>query len=68
MRFQEAITAHVRDPGAKIIRGAYHGQRVTHFYNPRPGINVIRDAGSEFLSVWRLQAEKLPWLLKYGKL
>lgn len=68
VRFQEAITAHVRDSGTLIIRGMYHGQRATHFYNPRTGINVIRDAGGEFLSVWRLQAEKLPWLLKYGKL
>jgi hypothetical protein len=66
--FRKALEAHVRDPGTLVRNGWYHGQRVTHFFNPRTGLNVIRDLNGNVVSGWRLSPGQLWHLLRTGKL
>jgi Colicin D len=67
-KLQQAVDAHVRDPTTIVRRGSYHGEGVTHFYNPGTGINVIRTAGGVFLSAWKPGHVAVWHLLRYGKL
>jgi hypothetical protein len=67
-KLQHAIESHVRKPGTIARRGWYHGERVTHFYHPDTGINVMRTLSGEFLSAWKPGHAALWHLLRYGQL
>jgi hypothetical protein len=66
--FQQAIQSHIRAAGTLVIRGTYRGNPVTHFFNPKTGLNVIRDAQGAFQSGWRLSAKQIEYLLRTGSL
>lgn len=66
--FQQALQNHIRNAGTLVIRGTYRGNPVTHFFNPRTGLNVIRNAQGAFQSGWRLSAKQIEYLLRTGAL
>lgn len=66
--FRNAVQAHLRNPNTLARQGWYHGQRVTHFYNPKTGLNVIRTAKGELLSGWKLSPRQAWHLLRTGRL
>ena len=56
--FATALEKHVADPHTTIIHGTYRGDPVTHFYNVKTKLNVIRDPDGEFVSGFRLNEEQ----------
>lgn len=52
--YKKALENHVKSPDTKVIKGTYHKKPVTHYYNDKNGINVIRDKNGEFNSAWKL--------------
>ena len=66
--FAEAVERHVSSPATRAIPGTYHRQAVTHFVDPRTGLNVMRDADGAFISGYRLNAEQLRHVLATGRL
>lgn len=66
--FGKAIQSHVKNRATQVIKGTYRGENVTHFYNPKTGLNVIKDANGNFLSGWKLNPTQIQHLLKSGKL
>lgn len=67
--FKAAIEKHVVAPGTRPIAGEYRGMKgVTHFVDPKTGLNVIRDSELNFLSGWKLSAQQLNHVLTSGKL
>jgi hypothetical protein len=69
-KFEQAIRDHVANPAVKVIEGTFNklpGQRVTHFLDPKTGVNVIRKSG-DFHSVWKLGPEQKWNVLNRGSL
>jgi hypothetical protein len=56
--FVAALQTHLGDPDTIIIQGTYRGDCVTHFYNPKTQLNVIRNPQGEFVSGFRLNDEQ----------
>jgi hypothetical protein len=67
-QFKKAIENHVKSEDTRIIRGAYQGKKVIHFYNEETGINVITDKKGNYVSGWKLSDKQIMYLLKNGKL
>jgi hypothetical protein len=67
-QFERVIISHVKDPATMIIRGVYRGRKVTHFYNPNAGLNVVRNADGAFESGWKPNPQQVQHLLRAGKL
>ena len=67
-KFREALDAHTRDPGTRVIPGEYHGNPVTHLYNPKTGNNVVVDPQGGFVSGWKLSPAQTQHVLTTGKL
>lgn len=67
-KFQEVIQQHVGAKTTKVIQGTYRGNPVTHFVDPKSGLNVIRDSSGAFQSGWRLNAQQLQNVIGRGKL
>jgi hypothetical protein len=63
-----AIQAHVSAAGTRVIKGTYRSSPVTHFVDPRSGLNVIQDAAGNLLSGWRLNSQQLENVLTRGSL
>jgi hypothetical protein len=53
-----AIHQHINSPGVRQISGTYRGDPVTHHLDPKTGVNVVEDAGGNFVSGWRLGTEQ----------
>lgn len=66
--FSSAIQQHITARGTLAISGTYRGQPVTHFFNPRTGVNVIRSRTGEFISGWRLSAKQIQYVITTGRL
>jgi hypothetical protein len=64
--FSRAIHQHVNNPAVRAIQGTYHKVPVTHYVHPASGLNVIADAGGNFVSGWKLGAEQLENVLTHG--
>jgi Colicin D len=67
-KFQQVLEAHVSDPATQVIQGTYHGQDVTHFFNPNTGLTVIRGTDGAFISGWRLSSDQVMYLSTRGSL
>ncbi|MEM9604304.1 MAG: colicin D domain-containing protein [Pseudomonadota bacterium] len=67
-RFKEAIKKHVNDKDTAVIPGTYRGQDVTHFTNPKTGLNVMKTPDDDFISGWRLSSSQLGNVLGRGSL
>lgn len=63
-----AIHQHINRTGVRQISGTYRGGPVTHHLDPRTGLNVIEDAGGNFVSGWRLGREQMQGVLNSGRL
>ncbi len=66
--FGQAVRQHVSSPGVRVIEGSYRGNPVTHFVDPKTGLNVIVDPAGNYVSGWRLGAEQLEGVLSSGRL
>lgn len=67
-QFSDAISDHINSSATRVIQGAYRGNPVTHFFNPRTGLNVVRNAEGDFVSGWRLSDAQRVNLLERGSL
>lgn len=65
--FAQAVNQHINSAGVKVITGTYRGMRVTHYVNPKTGLNVIADQSGKYVSGWRLSAEQLESVLTSGR-
>lgn len=66
--FSRAVNQHINAPGVRSITGTYRGSPVTHYVDPRTGLNVIADQAGNYVSGWRLGAEQLEGVLTTGRL
>lgn len=66
--FEKALEAHIRDRGTIVVEGSFRGERVTHFFNPRTSLNVMRRLDGELLGGWRLRPDPIHHLLRTGRL
>lgn len=66
--YRKALENHVRSPDTKVIKGTYHKEKVTHYYNPKTRINVMRDKNGEFKSTWKLGEKQRFHMMKDGSL
>jgi RHS repeat-associated protein len=66
--FQAALEKHIHDPDTVAIFGTYRGGSVdvTHFFNQKTGLNVMRDENGNFLSGWKLDDQQLKDLITKG--
>lgn len=62
------IHQHINSSGVRQVAGRYRGADATHYVNPTTGLNVIEDAGGNFVSGWRLGAEQLESVISTGRL
>ncbi len=62
------IRAHVGASGTRAIQGTYRGTSVTHFVDPKTGLNVMQDSAGNLLSGWRLSPQQLENVLTRGSL
>ena len=67
-KFSEAIHKHINNPAVKAIKGAYHKKSVTHYLDPKSGLNIIVDSAGNFISGWKLSPAQLLNVLKHGGL
>ena len=67
-QFENAVQNHVLSPKVKPISGTYKGQPVTHYLDPKTGLNVIKDSNGKFVSGWKLGSAQLENVLKHGGL
>ena len=47
-------------------KGTLHKKPVTHYYNPKTGMNVIKGADDNFISTWKLSTEQQQYMIKGG--
>jgi len=66
--FRLALMRHVQSPDTHILQGSFRGVPVTHFVNVDTRLWVMRDAGGDFLSAWKLNLVQLSHLMKTGRL
>ncbi len=67
-KLKSAIEKHVFDNETTPISGTYRGINVTHYVNPKTGLNVIVDSAGQFHSGWKLSSAQLKHVLSTGKL
>lgn len=65
-KFGQAIEKHVADSVTQVIRGTYRGQPVTHYFNPKTGLNVIKDPAGELVSGWKLTPAQIKYMPNLG--
>ncbi len=66
--FSRAVNRHINDPGVQAVSGTYRGQAVTHYVNPRTGLNVVAGPSGNYISGWQLSSEQLRSVLSSGRL
>ena len=66
--FSRAINMHINRADVNAISGTYRGIDVTHYLDPKTGLNVILDKGGQYISGWRLSKEQLESVLGSGRL
>lgn len=67
-KFSSAINKHINSSNVKAIQGTYRGNSVTHYLDPKTGLNVIANPNGSFHSGWKLGSEQLMNVLKHGGL
>lgn len=66
--YKKALEDHVRSADTEVIRGTYHGRSVTHYYNTKTNLNIIRNSNGEFISGWKLEGKQVWHMKKTGNL
>lgn len=66
-RFMKNIKNHISNPSTKKLEGTFRGDKVTHYYNPRTNLNVMKKGG-QFHSGWKLNTKQIERILKDGSL
>ena len=67
-KFQSAVDAHIKSPDVKPITGTYRGDPVTHYVDPKTGLNAMKDPSGNFISSWKLNPAQLKNVIERGKL
>ena len=66
--YQKALENHVKSADTRVIKGTYRRNDVTHYYNPKTRINIMRDKNGEFTSGWKLKKVQHEYMMKNGKI
>lgn len=67
--FVEAIEKHVKDKGTDVIKGTYQKTiKVTHYYNEKTKINVMKGLDDNFISGYSLDEKQIDFLLRTGNI
>lgn len=66
--YKEALKTHVKSSDTIIIQGTYRGKVVTHYFNTKNFVNVIKDSKGQFSSSWKLTRKQIYHLFKNGKI
>ncbi len=67
--FKMAIRDHMKDPNTQVVKGTHRTtQKVTHYFNPKTRVNVMKDQNGEFVSAWRLSDDQIKHLLTSGNI
>ena len=67
-KFNSAINKHINSSGVKTIKGTYRGSPVTHYVNPKTGLNVMTTPKGAFVSGYKLNAAQLRNVTQRGSL
>lgn len=67
-QFKKALEDHIKSPDTQVIKGTYHKKPVTHYYNLKTRLNIIRDAEGNFKSAWKLGEKQHFHMMKNGSL
>ena len=49
-QFRKVLEDHIKSPDTKVIKGTFHNKKVTHYFNPKTNLNVIKDSSGRFRS------------------
>ncbi|PZQ46398.1 MAG: hypothetical protein DI551_05150 [Micavibrio aeruginosavorus] len=66
--YKKALENHVRSPNTIEKSGKLHNEPVTHYYDPKTHLNVIRDSKGNFKSAWKLKEEQINYMKINGNL
>lgn len=67
--YKKALEKHVRSPDTIKKPGTLHrATSVTHYVNPKTGINVMRNTDGDFISGWKPSPDQMKHILRDGKL
>lgn len=64
--FAAAIQAHLQKQGVQEIAGTYRREIVKHYFDPLTNLNVMVDAGDNFISGWKLNSAQVVELTTTG--
>ncbi|WP_449420197.1 colicin D domain-containing protein [Phormidium nigroviride] len=64
--FAKAIQVHLQKPGVQEIAGTYRRQPVKHYFDLLTNLNVIVDAGDNFVIGWKLNSSQVVELTTTG--
>ena len=64
--FAAAIQAHLQKQGVQEIVGSYRREPVKHYFDPLTNLNVMVDAGDNFISGWKLTSAQVVELTTTG--
>lgn len=67
-KLRQALERHVKSPDTVVIRGSYHKQPSTHYFNKKNGLNIIRDKHGNLVGAWKLSEDQIFHIIKNGKL
>ncbi|MBA3237672.1 MAG: hypothetical protein H0T62_04885 [Parachlamydiaceae bacterium] len=67
-KFNASINQHINNPHVQKIHGAYRGNPVIHYLDPKTGLNIISSRSGEFISGWRLNSVQLQSIREHGGL
>ncbi len=67
-QFRKELINHVRSPDTRVIKGTYHKQPVTHYYNNKTKLNVMRDQNGKLSSGWKLRPKQRFHIEKDGNI
>ncbi|MCI5060222.1 MAG: hypothetical protein MRY79_04030 [Alphaproteobacteria bacterium] len=67
-KFRQALKDHVKSKDTIVIKGSYHRQPTTHYYNTKTKINVMKDSEGKLRSAWELTDGQVENILRSGNL
>ncbi len=66
--YKKALEDHVRSSDTLVKKGILHKETVTHYYNPKNRINVMKSSSGDFKSAWKLTDDQVKHIESSGKL
>ena len=66
--YKKALEKHVRSVETIKKLGTLHRKPVTHYYNPKTNLNVVKDNAGKFRSAWKLEKDQIFHMKTTGNL